>query len=319
MTTLRGTLKKVMSKIEGINPNMIIGPNDVIKDDYDLLIVDKSHRLYRRVGITGYGSYDTVNRTLNFDKEATQLDWITKCSKHQIFFYDRLQSVRPSDIREEDFLKLKSLPNFGKYDIKSQLRVQGGNDYLKYIKEIFSENPPKEKIIFENYEFKLYSSIHDMKKDIIERDSEVGLSRLVAGYAWEWTTKGFTYQEAIKNNICDLIIENERFIWNTTNSGWVISDNAINEVGSIHTIQGYDLNYAGVIIGRDIYYDLNTKSIEIKKENYFDKKGKVSLESYNELKKYIINIYIVLLSRAIKGTYVYICDDNLRNYIKNYI
>ncbi len=319
MKSLRGTLKKVMKNIDGLNPKMIIGPHDVVKEKYDLLIVDEAHRLYRRTALTGFGSYDKVNQALDFDKESTQLDWIIASSQHQIFFYDNLQSVRPSDIREDDFLKLRKLPNFGQYYISSQLRVKGGNDYLKYIKDIFSDYPPREKLIFNEYEFKLFNSIFEMKKNIIENNEQLGLCRLIAGYAWKWETKGYTYEKAKEEGIYDIDIEGEEFIWNTVDSGWVISKNSANEVGSIHTIQGYDLNYAGVIIGNDIYFDEKTQRIEINKDNYYDRKGKQSLESIEELRDYIINIYIVLLSRAIKGTYIYVCDGRLKKYLSQYI
>ena len=92
MSSLRGTLKKVARKIEGLNSKMIIGPNDVLKDNYDLLLVDEAHRLYRRVGIMSYGTYDKANRKLGLGKDSTQLDWILKSSSHQVLFYDANQS-----------------------------------------------------------------------------------------------------------------------------------------------------------------------------------------------------------------------------------
>lgn len=85
---------------------MVIGPNDVVKKEYDLLIVDESHRLQRRKGIMGYGAFDTVSKGLGLGSEGTQLDWIMKSSKYQIFFYDENQSIKPADIRPEDFKNL---------------------------------------------------------------------------------------------------------------------------------------------------------------------------------------------------------------------
>lgn len=319
MTTLRKTLKKVMRNIEGLKPSMVIGPNDVAKEKFDLLIVDEAHRLHRRKSITNYGSFDDANKNLNLKKDATQLEWIINQSKHQIFFYDSLQSVRPSDIREEDFMALQNLMNFERYKIKSQFRVKGGEDYLKYIKDIFGNNPPKEKTEFTEYEFRLYDSITEMQSEIIKKNNKFGLSRIVAGYAWPWNTKGLKYKEAKDRDIYDIEIEGEKMIWNTNLSGWAIDKHSINEVGSIHTIQGYDLNYAGVIIGNDIYYNPESKKIEICKNNYFDTKGKQGVENDEELEQYIINIYTVLLSRAIRGTYVYVCDENLREYLKQFI
>ena len=112
---------------------MVIGPNDVVKEKYDILIVDESHRLQRRKGIMGYGAYDNVNREIGLGNEATQLDWIMASSKHQVFFYDENQSIKPADVRPEDFKKLKTK----KYELNSQMRVEAGEEYIKFIEYIF--------------------------------------------------------------------------------------------------------------------------------------------------------------------------------------
>jgi DUF2075 family protein len=93
------------------------------------------------------------------------------------------------------------------------------------------------------------------------------------------------------------------------------------EVGSIHTIQGYDLNYAGVVIGNDIGIDPASKKIVFRRENYFDSKGTLNnrvqgiIYSDEDILQYVVNIYRVLLTRGIKGTFVYVCDSELRKLI----
>ena len=87
----------------------------------------------------------------------------------------------------------------------------------------------------------------------------------------------------------------------------------------LHTTQGYDLNYAGIIFGNEITYDKENDQIVIIKENYFDKNGKQSIEHLHELKTFIINIYQTILLRGIKGTYVYVCDKHLREYLSKHI
>src|SRR5574344_577785 len=99
---------------------------------------------------------------------------------------------------------------------------------------------------------------------------------------------------------------------------WINSTNKMTEMGCIHTTQGYDLNYSGIIFGTDITYNEQTQKIEIIKENYFDRNGKVGI-SDEQLHDYIINIYKTIMYRKIKGTYVYCCDEKLRNYFKNFI
>ena len=107
-------------------------------------------------------------------------------------------------------------------------------------------------------------------------------------------------------------------MWNHCTEGWAHTAEAIDEVGCIHSIQGYDLNYAFVILGNDIGYDKEDKSIVVYPDHYYDKNGKRTATE-KELLEYITNVYYVLLTRGIKGTYLYVCDDNLREYLQQYI
>ncbi len=310
MSSLRRTIGKVFSKIKGLKSSMVIGPNDVVKEQYDLLIVDESHRLQRRKGIMGYGSFDQVNKKLGLDNSGNQLDWIMKSSKHQIFFYDENQSIKPADVRPEDFRKLTTK----KYELSSQMRVEAGGEYIKFIEDIFDLKTPKQNN-FGNYDFKIYDNADKMVSDIKEKDKKHKLARVVAGYAWPWHTKPGS-RSTQKH---DIEINGLKLIWNSTAQDWVNSPNAINEVGCIHTVQGYDLNYVGVIIGPEFSYDIENKKLKVDKEKYFDTNGRNGITDPNELERYVINIYKTLLTRGIKGTYIYICDENLRKYFKDKI
>ena len=94
----------------------------------------------------------------------------------------------------------------------------------------------------------------------------------------------------------------------------------MNEIGCIHTVQGYDLNYLGVIIGEDIKYSPVTKQIYADKNNYFDQQGKSGVaEDPEGLREYLTNIYLTLMTRGIRGTYVYVCDPALREYMSQFI
>lgn len=303
MTALRSTLTRVFRKIPGLKSSQVIGPADVIKEKYDLLIVDEAHRLKRRVNIANYQSFDEVNRKLGFDTSATELDWILASSTQQIFFYDRNQSVRPSDVPEERFAKLDA--DF--YNLASQLRVEGGEEYISFIDDLLSLR--KASYTPRNYEFKIYERVGDLIGDIQKRDSEGGLARVVAGYAWDWKTRA-------GNAEYDIDIDGLKLVWNSTMNDWVNSKNAINEVGCIHTIQGYDLNYAGVIIGPEISYDPDMKRIRVDAQKYKDINGKRSAGSPEELERYVVNIYKTLLTRGIKGTYVYIDNPELRKLFR---
>lgn len=305
MTGLRSTLQRVVRRISGMSASMIIGPGDVGKQQYDLLLVDEAHRLRRRVNLANFGSYDDTNRKLGLPKDATQLDWIRASSKQQVFFYDKRQSVVPGDIRPQDFKKLKAL----EFELTSQMRVEGGENYLQFVDDLLSL---KKTFSPQGYDFRLFDNVHEMVKDIKDKDAKFSLSRVVAGYAWSWTTKGGKEGH-------DIEIDGLKLIWNSTNIDWVNSENAINEVGCIHTIQGYDLNYVGVIIGPELSYDESKKRLLVDPKKYKDINGKRSITSPEELENYIINIYKTLLTRGIKGTYVYVVDDKLRAYFKQLI
>jgi DUF2075 family protein len=318
MSSFRSTLKKVFKNIKGLNANMVIGPAEIVKDTFDILIVDESHRLRRRVNLGAYfRAFDVVCEKLNFDKHScSELDWIIKQSESAVFFYDENQSIKPSDVKKEDFDKLK-LHSLSKIEsLKSQFRVKGGNDYVNYIDNLLKCKLTKSDLIFnvKEYEFILFDSIESLISEIKSRDAENGLSRLVAGYSWPWITN----KKDAKQDY-DIEIENTKLKWNSTNIDWVNSLNSINEVGCIHTIQGYDLNYTGVIFGKEITYDKKNDQIKILKEYYHDVNGKQSMVDAEDLKDFILNIYKTIMLRGIKGTYVYVCDKDLRDYFSEFI
>ncbi len=309
MTSLRKTVKKVFSHIKGLSSSMVIGPNEVVNKHYDLLIVDEAHRLRRRRNITNYRSFDIANKKLGMGHDGTELDWILKSSFHQIFFYDKSQSVRPSDIRESRFSELDAV----KFELKTQLRVgfnsKDGEKYINFIQDLFDLKDVKY-TKYQKYDFVIYDDIHKMVSDIKQKNSELELCRVISGYAWPWISKNDPEQH-------DIEIDGIKLFWNSVNHNWVNSPNAINEVGCIHTVQGYDLNYAGVIIGPELSYDKANKKLVVHAEKYKDTNGRRGIDDPKELERYIINIYKTLLTRGIEGTYVFIVDKELREYVKD--
>lgn len=316
MSSFRSTLKKVFKNIKGLSASMVIGPAEVSKSKYDLLVVDESHRLRRRVNLGSYfGAFDKACEALGLDKHScSELDWVIMQSSNTILFYDEGQSIKPSDTKKEDFDKLKGNKNTSILKLKSQFRVRGGNDYVNYISSLLACSMKSSDLLFNSkeYEFTLFDSLEEMILQIKARDNESGLSRLIAGYSWEWVSN--------KNSeLYDIKIDNVRLKWNGTSNDWINSENSVDEVGCIHTTQGYDLNYSGIIFGNEISYDPIKNEIIIKEENYFDKNGKQSIRSSEELKAFIINIYKTILLRGIRGTYVYVCDPELKKYFESHI
>lgn len=166
------------------------------------------------------------------------------------------------------------------------------------------------------YEFKVYDDCSKMMEDIKAKDKECdGLCRVLSGYGFPYTKTMRDQQGKRFNQDYDFIIDGVKYSWNGINENFATNPNSVNLIGSVFTSQGFDLNYAGVIFSNDIKYNKETGKIEAVPSNYFDKHGKVGQDISKTIED-ILNSYLVLLTRGIRGTFVYACDSNLRDYIK---
>ncbi len=320
MQGFRSTMKNVFKHVDGLRANMVLSPTEVAnsKEYYDILIVDEAHRLRRRVGLSSYLEFDKKNAKLGLGPDGDELDWILAKSSHQILFYDSSQSIKPADIQPERFESIKTSYLTHSYELHSQLRCLGGNDYLEFVDSLFNCNA-KAWSVKQNYELGLFEDVEDMFNAIREKEKDYSLCRMVAGFAWEWKTKRMSGDEIAKNHAYDIDIEGHHYLWNTTDRDWINSINSINEIGCIHTTQGFDLNYAGVIIGPELDYDPKTNKLFVIKERYKDLLGKARTRTGKDLEKYIFNIYRTLLARGIRGTFIYACNPELRKYLNLFI
>lgn len=323
MTSIRNTLKMVFKKLNNhVQYDIVKGPSEIVDQIYDVIFVDEAHRLCQRKNIANMGGFDKTCDKLGLDKfNSTQLDWVIKQSKYTVLFYDENQTVKGSDITSEQFNSaIKNINNRTDYQLTTQMRCLGGGTYLDYINHIFNCDI-KEKRDIENYEFKLYEDIDLMIRDIKEKDKDNGLCRVVAGYSWEWISKKVkphTLNEIRNQHKEDITIQGHKYIWNLTNDKWINSDTSLDEIGCIHTTQGYDLNYVGVIFGEEIDYNPNANRIEVDLNKFYDTNVKRSTDP-DTVRKYIINAYKVMMTRGIKGCYVFACNPNMQNYLRNYI
>lgn len=323
--SLRKTVQKVFAKTPGLDKNWVISPFDLkTRDTYDLLIVDEAHRLGQRANQPSAAQnkkFSTNNLALfgNDDSLWTQLDWVCAASKHQLLLIDASQSVKPGDL---PLKQVQTLIRNGRsenvlFRLHSQMRVTGGNDYIDFVRRLINLEPI-ESMNFGEYDFRIFDDFSEMREAIMAKDKEFGLSRLVAGYAWPWASRNDT-------TATDIEIDGIKMQWNQTPVDWINSPNAVNEVGSIHTVQGYDLNYAGVIIGPDLGYDQTTGQLVFNRDSYFDTKGKENNPrlgisySDDDLLEFVKNIYRVLLTRGIKGNFLYIVDADLRSELRRLI
>lgn len=315
MSSFRKTISKVFKNIKGLSSDMVIGPSDLAKQKYDLVIVDEGHRLRQRVNLGPYFKpFDMTSEKFGLDKyKCTELDWVLHQSKKCLIFYDRFQSIKPSDVSRNRFIELEKEKTTRVETLKSQFRSKGGINYVNFIHNLFDvkmdELRPFKSL---DFDLRLFNDPEDFINEINRKERAEGLSRLVAGYAWEWISKN-------DKNKFDIILGNIQLKWNSVAVDWVNSPNAINEVGCIHTTQGYDLNYVGVIIGPEIDYDFDKNELVVYKDRYKDKAGKNTISDQAILKEYIINIYKTILLRGIKGAYIFAVNQNLNEYLSQFI
>ena len=324
--SLRESIRRVFKKTPKLHPSMVLSPWDVgLGDgDYDLLIVDETHRLNRRANqSSGMRNldYQRINEKLfgADDYAKTQLDWIRAKSRHQLLLVDREQSVRPADLPDSVLRgELEVARAAGRrYPLTTQMRVRAGIDYVDFIRRLLrGEAEEGARPDFGEYDLKFFDDLDAMRRAIFAKDASCGLARVVAGYAWEWVSR----KDA---DAFDIVIDGVSMRWNSKDTDWINSPGSLNEVGSIHTVQGYDLNYAGVIIGPDLRFDLESGQVFIHRNSYRDKKGSENnprlgiVFTDDDLLQYILNIYGVLLTRGMRGTYIYVCDTALREYIRS--
>lgn len=327
--SLRASIRKVFARTPGLHKSMVLTPYDVANadDEFDLLVVDETHRL-TQYGAQAMGTltkaYRETSQRLAAPGEEwerlTQIDWIMRRSRHQVFLLDEGQGVRPIDVPTSALQGLRAAARDRSYPLMTQMRVKAGDDYIGYVRDVLSEYPPDAPRRFDGYDLKFFDDLGEMRDEILDRNREHGLARLVAGYAWPWESKG----SKPGDDVYDMEIDGIRLCWNREATDWINSPTSADEVGSIHTVQGYDLNYVGVIVGRDINLDTSTGRIRLDRANYFDKKGRANNNlrgmtySDEDILGMVKNIYSVLLTRGMLGTYVYVCDEALRDRLRPY-
>ena len=324
--SLRKTVEKVFARTPGLDKSMVLAPFDLAGDieKFDLLIVDETHRLQQRnnqpAAVLNTKFKDTNIKLLGMDDiHFTQLDWVKAISRNQIFLLDKSQSVKPADLPEHTVEALlneaKATQHF--FALTSQMRVNGGEDYIAYIGEVLRGTYSGDRKAFGTYDLRLFDSFVEMQKAILEKEGIHGLARMVSGFAWPWATRSGASH--------DIEVDGVKLVWNRRDYDWINSKTSLEEVGSIHTVQGYDLNYAAVIIGPDLGFDPESQKIVFHRENYHDKKGKENnrvlgkVYSDEDMLEFVINIYRVLMTRGVLGTFVYVVDPDLRQHLKKYI
>lgn len=273
---------------------------------FDALIVDEAHRLVERSQYEPAGSNQIVN--------------IIRSARMSVFFIDEDQRVKYSDYGTIKRIKAFAEAAGAKvYEdaLVSQFRCNGSDGYLSWLTDVLevreTANYDLEGI---DYDFKVVDSPEELERAIREKNTN-NKARIVAGYCWNWPT-----ENRADSSYHDITIGDWSISWNL-NGGepFAIGENSVNEAGCIHTVQGLEFEYVGVIIGPDMRYEDGHVVTDRTKRARTDRSlagiGRLSEEeAASEADIIIKNTYRTLMTRGQKGCYVYCTDSALSDYLK---
>jgi len=284
-------------------------------DAYDVLLVDEAHRLVRNSGL--YGNLGN-----------NQIAEIIRTAQISVFFIDESQKVTWRDIGTvDDISNLASLLEapVEMHDLAAQFRCSGSDEYLRWVDQLLEiENHDSLDLRGTDYDIRFVDSPSELRDLIFEKNKANNASRLVAGYCWDWVSKK-------DPALYDIVIPGSDFSmrWNFAKNAptWIISPNAVNEVGCIHTCQGLEADYMGVIIGPDLMVRdgiLVTDPGARARTDYSLRGWKTAMKQDREatLKRadeLIRNTYRTLLTRGMSGTYVYCTDSETRMAFQHHL
>ena len=288
---------------------------DCLNNEYDALIVDEAHRLNAKSGMFG-------------NLGENQVKEIIQSCRTSIFFLDEYQRIHLKDVGSEELIRAYAKEMNAEVfdaDLTSQFRCGGSDGYLAWIDNSLGLRPTANTSLDTSvFDFQIFDDPKEMYEKIIEKNNQNFKSRLVAGYCWNWISK----KDPNEN---DIILEGGKLSakWNLTQHGmlWIEKDESISEIGCIHTCQGLELDYVGVIIGPDLQLsgghvitDVNERAKSDASIKGLKKMMKENpAEATRRGREIVLNTYRTLLTRGMKGCYVYCTDKELANHLRSLI
>lgn len=277
-------------------------------DAFDVLVVDEAHRLTEKSGF--YGNLGT--------HQVKELIDAAKCS---IFFIDEDQRVTLKDVGSKAVIREFAAARGAvveEYSLTSQFRCAGSDGYLAWVDDVLQIRPTANQTLDDiPFDFQVFDNPEAMHAAIKAKNGN-NRARVVAGYCWPWNSKKNPKQ-------MDVVIGDYERQWNLDQDGslWIVTDGSVDQVGCIHTCQGLEVDYVGVIIGPDFVMDGDSLKSVPKARDRHDKtmKGfvKMSKETPDEAARQadmiIKNTYRTLMTRGMKGCYVYATDPQLAKHL----
>lgn len=300
----------------------VFAPTLTKENDYDVILVDEAHRIAKK---SGHQFTPKEHRT-----DMPQVEQLVRAGKVSVFFIDDKQNVRGREVGSSKLLKEaaeKYNADFEEVTLASQFRCNGSDGYLLWLDSVLGYTPENKKLgKNDNFDFKIVDSPEKLYSSLLEKEIELkkpNSARLVAGFCWPWSQKLAENGELVK----DVKIGKFEMPWETHGKvkppkgyvkwyEWAYKPDGIKQVGCIYTVQGFEFEYIGVIIGDDLIYDSTTNSLIGNITGNCDptlKHNKVNFTTYAR------NIYRVLLSRGMKGCYVYFTNKEVEKYFRERI
>lgn len=274
-------------------------------NSFDCVVVDEAHRLQTSVqGARGTG--------------LSIIDEIIKSSYVSVFFIDEGQFVTSRDAGTID--KIKKIASDNKADVimkdefklETQFRCNGSDGYIAFLDYVLNGVTPEFGKYKCNYDLHFVKTGQELYNDIFSLKMSGENARFVAGYAYNWS------EDKNHPDVTPLNMP-----WNRDTKTWATREDGFNEVGCIFSAQGVEFDYVGVIIGKDLVLNRVTNKVEPDvfghaetDHTYMPAKFKKTDSNICKANKFIVNAYKVLLTRGIKGCYIYCEDDDLRNYLE---
>ena len=300
LKTYKGIAKQVKHLKAGdfIKPTPLL--NKLKDEKADIIFVDEAHLL-----LTKSDAYN------NF-RQNNHLEELLKKAKIVIAIFDQHQVLKLkshwNSLKLDDYKK--KVRTVETYKLTSQFRMQADEDMMNWV-NAFKEkriNPlPKSK----QYDLRIFETLEEMHRTIIEQDRRYGLSRVVSTFDFLHKKDGDTYYVYESNG-------DYKMPWNTTGgkTTWAEKAETIAEAGSIYTIQGFDLNYVGVVLGPSVSYDEEQECLMIDPNLYKDTGAYAGIEGVENVdsakEQIVLNSINILMKRGVKGLYLYASDESLR-------
>ena len=285
----------------------------------DVMVCDEAHRIRK----TSNNMYTKKDKRSN----KSQLEELFDASKVAVFFIDDRQIVRPDEIGSSkliaEFAKSHDIRLY-ECDLTAQFRCNGSDAFINWVNHTLNievtANPFWD--ASNPFEFKIFDSPEALEKAIHAKAAEKASARMSAGFCWKWSDPDST-----GNLLDDVVVGDWKRPWDAKPGAgrlakgippaalWAYDPNGIGQVGCVYTAQGFEFDYIGVIIGKDLVYRSDKGWVGLKEESC-DTMVKRSKDKFVDLVK---NTYRVLLTRGMKGCYVYFLDDETRKFFESRI